>query len=105
MNWEAVTALATVLTGCVILATVIVGVYQLAQLREQRRDTAAIELMRSLQDTTFARAFLSVASLPPNSSPDTWADSHLEEAAQILAFRFEALGLMVYRGAVHLAPA
>jgi hypothetical protein len=102
MNWDALTAVATAFTGCIIAITTLVGVYQLRQLREQRRDTAAIELMRSLQDTAFARAFLLILSLPAEMSE---ADarkhsSEVEEAAQILAFRFETIGLLVYRGTI-----
>lgn len=99
MNWEAVTAIATVFTGGVIAATAIVGVYQLRQLREQRRDAAAIELMRSLQDTTFARAFLTVLELTAGASASELRarGPEVEEAAQILEFRFETLAQLVYR--------
>ena len=102
MSWEAVTAIATAFTGCVILITAVVGVYQLRQMRTQRSDSAAIELMRSLQDTTFARAFQLVSSLPTEMPALTqqMRDANLEEAATILAFRFETLGLLVYRGAI-----
>ena len=102
MTWEAVTALATAFTGCVIVVTALVGIYQLRQLREQRRDAAAIELMRSLQDVTFARAFFIIFSLPAGASASDLqaAGQEFEEAAQILAFRFETLGLLVYRGTI-----
>ena len=102
MSWEAVTAIGTAFTGCIIFVTALIGVYQLRTIREQRRDAAAIELMRSFQDTTFAEAFLSILSLPPAiSAVDLHArGADIERAAQILAFRFETLGLMVYRGAI-----
>lgn len=102
MNWGAVTAVATVFTGCVIVVTAIVGVYQLRQLHEQRRASAAIELMRSLQDTTFASAFRLIFELPTGLSAAEFRarGPEFEEAAQILAFRFEPLGLLVYRGTI-----
>lgn len=102
VNWEAVTAIATVFTGCVIAITALVGVYQLRQLQQQRRDSSAIELMRALQDTTFSHAFRIVLALPSGvqASELISAGPETEEAAQILAFRFETLGLMVYRGAI-----
>ncbi len=102
MNWEALTAVSTAFTACVILVTALVGVYRLRQLREQRRDTASIELMRSLQDTAFARAFLFVLSLPEEISAADLRErfSELQEAVQILAFRFETIGLLVYRGTI-----
>jgi hypothetical protein len=102
MSWEAVTAIATACTCCVILITAIVGMYQLRQMRDQRRDAAAIELMRSLQDTTFARAFRLITLLPQEmpTSERQVRDANFEEAATILAFRFESLGLLVYRGTI-----
>jgi hypothetical protein len=102
MNWEAVTAIATAFTGCIIFITAIVGFYQLRQLQEQRRDQAAIELMRSLQDTTFAQAFRTVLSLPAGLSASELRarGADLEEASMMIAFRFETLGLLVYRGAI-----
>jgi hypothetical protein len=105
MRWEAVTAIASAFTGFVILVTAVVGVYQLRQLREQRRDSAAIELMRSLQDTTFARAFRMIVSLPAGipASDLRARGSDIEEAATILIFRFETLGLLVYHDAISFA--
>jgi hypothetical protein len=102
MSWEAVTASGTVFTGLVIVVSAIVGVGQLRQLREQRRDSASIELVRSLQDTTFAHAFRVVLALPDDISASELQarGPEVEEAAQILAFRFETLGLLVYRGTI-----
>ena len=102
MTWEAISAIATAFTAVVITVTAILGVYQLAQFRAQRRDAAAIELMRSLQDTTFARAFrlIFLQSDTMTALDVTSGGPELEEAAMILAFRFETIGLMVYRGTI-----
>lgn len=102
VNWEAVTAIATVFTGCVIAVTAIIGVYQLGQLHQQRRDAAAVELMRSLQDTTFARAFLTILALPAGATACELRalGQQAEEAALILEMRFETLGQLVYRDTI-----
>jgi hypothetical protein len=102
MNWEAVTAVSTAFTGLVILVTALVGVYQLAQLRAQRRDSGAVELVRSLQDKDFSRAFYLIMALPAGISAGELRalGSDYLEAVQILAFRFETLGVLVYRGAI-----
>jgi hypothetical protein len=92
MNWEAVTAVATAFTGCVIAVTAILGVYQLRQLRDQRRDTAAIGLVRSIQDDTLAQAYRTVFLHPDDAGFDT--------SALVLGFRFEMLGLLVHRGTI-----
>ena len=43
---------------------VVFGLAQLRQFQQQRRDAAAVELMRSLQDGEFARAFRLIYTLP-----------------------------------------
>lgn len=102
MNWEAVTALSTALTGAVILITAVAGVAQLRQLRAQRRDTAAVELVRSFQDVTFAQVFPLIISLPLGLSASELRSlgARHEEAAQILGMRFELLGVLVHRRAI-----
>lgn len=102
MNWEAVTALSTALTGAVILITAVAGVAQLRQLRAQRRDTAAVELVRSFQDVAFAQVFPLVMSLPLGLSASDLRSrgARYEEAAQILGMRFELLGVLVHRRAI-----
>jgi hypothetical protein len=102
MNWEAITAMSTLFTGIVIAVTAIVAIAQLQHLRAQRRDAAAIELIRSLQDPELARAFTLVMSLPPGISAD---ELHAKgpqyvQAANVIGLRFEMLGVLVHRGAV-----
>ncbi len=102
MNWEAVAALSTAFTGFVIVVTALVAGDQLRQLRAQRRDAAAVELTRSLQDTDVTRAFRLIAALPPGiSASDLRAlGTEYEDAAQLLALRWEMLGVLVYRGTI-----
>ena len=58
--------------------------------------------MHSLQDTTFGRAFQAILALPPGISASELRarGPELEEAATIIAFRFESLGPLVYRGTI-----
>jgi len=102
MSWEAVTALGTAFTGLVIVATALVGADQLRQLRAQRRDSAAVELVRSLQDTDFTRAFRLIFSLPPGcTASDLRARGpEYEDAAELIGIRFEMLGMLVHRRTV-----
>lgn len=102
MNWEAVAALSTAFTGVVIGITALVAGDQLRQLRAQRRDAAAVELTRSLQDTDVIRAFRIISALPPGiSASDLRArGAEYEEAAQLLGLRWEMLGVLVYRGTI-----
>jgi len=102
MSWEAVTAVSTAIMGLVIAVTAFVGFDQLRQLREQRRDSATVELVRTFQDVDFTRAVGFVFSLPPGvSAAELRAQGReYEEAARLVALRFESLGLLVFRRAV-----
>ncbi|MBV8345552.1 MAG: hypothetical protein JO190_11285 [Candidatus Eremiobacteraeota bacterium] len=99
MNWEALTALSTAFTGLVIVATAIGGFAQIRQLREQRRDTASVELVRIFQDNDFVRAFDVVMTLPEDLSADELRSRGPEYlgAVRTVAIRFEMVGALVYR--------
>jgi hypothetical protein len=102
MSWEAVGALSTAFTGLVIVVTAFAAISQLRQLREQRRDSAAIELMRSLQDAEFIRAFRVLMSLPVGIAADELRSRGTEysDAAYLMGLRLEMLGVLVHRGAI-----
>jgi hypothetical protein len=102
MNWEALAAISTFFTGVVIAVTAVVAVVQLQHLRGQRRDTAAIELIRSVQDPEITRAFRLIMSLAPGISADELQAKGTQyvEAAYLLGLRFEMLGVLVHRGAI-----
>jgi hypothetical protein len=102
VSWEAVTAVAAVVTSLVIVVTAIVGFDQLKLFGAQRQDTAAVELVRSIQDDAFVEAYQLVYSLPIGieatelrAKGDEYA-----RAALTLGFRFEMLGVLVHRGAI-----
>lgn len=99
MNWEAVTGAGTVFTGLVIVATAYVGIDQLKQFRRQRRDVAAVELVRSIQDDTFLKAYRTVFDSHA-AGEGQHHDAAYDEAAVLLGFRFEMIGVMVHRGAI-----
>jgi hypothetical protein len=102
MSWEAIGALSAALTGVVIAITAVFGAIQLRQIRAQRRDFAAIELVRSIQDDAFSHGFRILLALPSGiSGADLRAcgPDH-EDAAQLMAFRLEMIGWLVHRGTV-----
>jgi hypothetical protein len=102
MNLENVAILAQIIAAVVVVVGLFVGIGQLRQLQSQRRDTAAVELIRSIQDAEINRALRLIFSLPAGISA---ADLHargqeVEDAALLVAIRFEMLGLLVYREAI-----
>ena len=64
MDLSFLSQIAQILGGVTVLAAVVFGIAQLRQFQQQRRDAAAVELMRSLQDGEFTRAFRLIISLP-----------------------------------------
>jgi hypothetical protein len=102
MSWEAVTAVGTVFTGLVIVVTAFVGVNQLRQFRAQRRDAAAVELVRSLQDDTFLDAYRMIFAAGDDalSADPRQTTAPYNRAAVVLGFRFEMIGVLVYRGTI-----
>ena len=94
--------IAEVIGGVSVLAAVIFGIAQLRQYRQQRRDAAAIELMRSLQDAEFTQAFRLIDTLPDDiPAKDLRAKgAEFEGAAYTLCAKFETMGFLVYRGSI-----
>jgi hypothetical protein len=102
MNWEALTAISTAFTGLVIVATAIGAFMQIRQLREQRRDIASVELVRTFLDNDFVHAFDLVMSVPEGLSADELRGRGPEYlgAVRTVAIRFEMVGALVYRRTV-----
>lgn len=99
MVWDAITALSSAFTGIVIVISAFFGLDQLRQMRAQRRDSAAVELARSLQDVQVMRALSLIFTLAPDTPA---AEFHArgreyEDAALLVALRFEMLGVLVHR--------
>ena len=75
-----------------------VAAYQLVQLRKQRREQAAIQVLTNLQSSEFREAYARIYALPVGAS-----DAHvkeggpeLEEAATTVMMAFETLGVLVF---------
>lgn len=85
-----------------IVGGVAFGLVQMKQMRQQRRDAAAIAFLDSVQDGEFARAYMRVLQLPDDISLDDLREreTKYEEAAIFLATNFETVGLMVFRDLV-----
>ena len=102
MNWGLLSQIAQVLGGVTVVVAVVFGIAQLRQFQQQRRDVAAVELMRSLQDSDFIRALRLVFSLSEGiPAADLCAQGpEYEDAAFLISARFETVGLVVFRGTI-----
>jgi hypothetical protein len=72
---------------------------QLAHLRRQRHDLAAIQLSQSFENPEFTRAMRLVLSLPDGvtTSQLKEMDPHFEDAAMLVSLTLESVGIMVHR--------
>ncbi len=80
------------------------GVIQLQHYREQRRETAAIELLRSFHNPEFSRSLRGVLALPKGVRKRDSGECSDEEqnAIMVVVLTFESIGLMVFRSIVPL---
>lgn len=79
-----------------------VAAYQLVQLRKQRHDQAALQVLTNLQSPEFRRAYARVYALPLGASAAQVAEGgdDLEDAATTVMMAFETLGVLVHNRVV-----
>ena len=90
--------------GIVVVGGLAFAIVQLAQLRRQRREMAAIELSRSFSNPAFARALQHVIELQPGMTGDELQrlDDESRDAMMLLSLTFESVGIMVHRRIVDI---
>ena len=92
--------LADILSGAAVVGGAAFAVIQLREYRRQRRENAAAELVRSFYNPEFARSVRLIRLLPDGCTgaelPAKGAE--YEEAAILVSFAFETIGLLVFRG-------
>ncbi len=87
-----------------IVAGIVFAIIQLRQLRQQRRELAAVELIRAWQTPEFGRALKTLQLLPDHADADRLNDNdaELEDMAFVVGMFFEGVGVMVHRGLIPL---
>ncbi len=92
--------LADILSGAAVVGGAAFAVIQLREYRVQRRENAAAELVRSFYNPEFARSVRLIRLLPDRcAGPELRAKgADYEEAAILVSFAFETIGLLVFRG-------
>lgn len=99
MNLGTLAQIAEILGGISFVVAVIFGIVQVRQFRRQRGDIAAVELMRSIQDTEFTRSLRLLYTLPLTiqASDLRTRGAEYEDAAFTISTKFETIGLLVFR--------
>jgi len=88
-----------ILGGVAILAGGIFAVIQLNEFREQRRQAAAVELVRSFSEPAHANAVNLLQELPDGASAELLRSKgrEYERAATMIAITYETMGVLVFR--------
>ena len=86
MDLNSAANVAEILGAIIVVGGFAFAIIQLAHFRAQRRDTAALELARSVQNPEFAHALRQILSIPPGLTADELRakGSQVEEAAKLL---------------------
>ena len=105
MTLQTFSILVDIISSIAVFAAIIFGVTQIRQFRQQRRDMAAIELVRSVQDSEFTNGFRLIHALPEGISAADFKALGTEYTAYALAvgMKYESIGLLVYKGVIPLA--
>lgn len=102
MGLTTLAELAQVLGGAAVVIAIVFGTAQIRQFQRQRLDVADLELMRMIQDREFVHAFKLIYSAPDSLNAEVLQalGAEHETAAMALSSRFEAMGLLVFRGSI-----
>jgi hypothetical protein len=99
MNLTELSDIAQVVGAVTVVAGTLFALKQLSEMRQQRADVVACELMRSFLDAEMTRAIRLIRTLPDGVSAEELrlAGPEAELAALRIGITFETMGLLVYR--------
>jgi len=91
--------LADLLSGAAVIGGAAFALIQLREYRRQRRENAAAELVKSFYNPEFARSVRLIRLLPDGCTASELRakGAEYEEAAILVSFAFETIGLLVFR--------
>ncbi len=90
---------ADILSGAAVVGGAAFAIIQLREYRTQRRENAAVELVRSFYNPEFSRSVRLIRLLPDGCSAAELRakGSEYEESAILISFAYETIGLLVFR--------
>jgi len=104
MDLQTLSYLAQIVSAATVVVALVFGIIQVRHARQQRRDLASVELMRSIQDAEFTHSLRLIGPLPPGATAGELrrrGDAY-EDAAFALGTKYETLGYLVFRGTIPL---
>src|SRR5262245_16632588 len=94
---------ANVATTVAVVVALVFGLAELRRGRRERRDQAAIEIIRSVQQQQIHEAASKILKLPNDADPELiHGDPELQNAATLVHFAAEMFGSLVFEGVVEL---
>lgn len=99
MDLQSLANLAEIVGVLLVLSGVVFGVFEIRHYREQRQETAAIEIMRAFQSPQFTHSLRMIMEFEGecrSCREDDMSDD-LKECAMLVSTTLEAVGLMVFR--------
>lgn len=102
MELETLANFAEIFSAVLVVSGVIFGILEVRHFREQRQETASMEIMRAFQSRDFTRAIhlVMVHEGQCRACDSEEIAPELKEAASLIATTLESIGLMVYRRTV-----
>ncbi len=90
--------MAEIIGAVIVIGGVFFAVMQMRQIRQQRREMAAIELFRSFGSPQFAKAYHCVLNLPDDLTMDELREHRpdAENCAMLISTTMENIGVMVF---------
>jgi len=88
--------MAEILGALIVIGGVAFAIIQMRQIRQQRRELAAIELFRFFGNPEFAAAYATVLGLPDGLSKAEFAARGLDDEAMLISTTMENIGVMMY---------
>jgi hypothetical protein len=94
---------ANLATTVAVVVAVVFGIAELRRVARERRDTAAVEIVRAAQTPEIIRAVGRILKLPDDADPQVIrSDPALLEAAMAVYFACEMWGSIVFEGVIDL---
>lgn len=90
--------IAQIASAVTIISAILIGSFELAEFRKQRRNTAAAEIMRTFYSPELAHAVWLIRGLPDDIAAEELRGkgNEYEQAAVLVSTNFETMGLMVF---------
>ncbi|MEX2497068.1 MAG: hypothetical protein WD448_13315 [Woeseia sp.] len=91
--------MAEIIGVVIVIGGLLFAMLQTRQFRQQRREMAAIELLRFFGSPRFAEAYLAILQMPDNMSAGDVrsADAELEKSAMLIGTTMENIGVMTFQ--------